>query len=131
MSNKTSQPILVVEDDEILRDILVKSLEKEGWEVVSVISAEKALEVLENIKPKVIILDLILPGIDGFEFLEKIKSNEETKEIPVFVLSNFGQKKDIEKAQTLGVEDYIIKAHINPLDFVEKLKNFLKREERQ
>jgi len=71
------------------------------------------------------LLDLILPGIDGFEVLSKIKGNPDTEKTPVIILSNLGQKEDVERGLKLGAIDYLIKAHFTPGEIIEKIKNVI------
>ena len=103
--------VLVVEDDKFLRELFVRKMFNEGFDVESAIDAEQVFEILANKKPEVILLDLILPGIDGFEILGKIKKDDNLKDIPVMVISNLGQKEDIDKAMALGAVDFLIKAN--------------------
>ena len=73
-------------------------------------------------KPDLVLLDLILPGIDGFEVLSKMKEDPELQGIPVIILSNLGQRDDVQKGIDLGAKDYLIKAHFTPGEIVEKIK---------
>jgi len=119
--------VLVVEDDQFLADLLVKNLYKANFEVALFFDAEDAYkELKKGVFPDVIVLDLILPGMNGFEFLEKIKKEEETKSIPVIILSNLGSEQDIKKGLDLGASLYLVKAHILPDDLVKKIKEVVK-----
>ena len=103
--------ILVVEDDKFLRELFVRKMFNEGFDVDSAIDAEQAFDVLKKKKPEIILLDLILPGVDGFEILGQIKKDDKLKDIPVMVISNLGQKEDIDRAMKLGAVDFLIKAN--------------------
>ncbi len=114
--------ILIVEDDKFLRELIAKKLIKEGYEVEEAIDGEDGVRKAKKIMPDLILLDLILPGIDGFEVLKRIKEDEKTASIPVVILSNLGQKDEIEKGLNLGAVDFLIKAHFTPEEIVEKIK---------
>lgn len=103
--------ILVVEDDKFLRELFVRKMFNEGFDVESAVDAEQAFDVLRTKKPEIILLDLILPGVDGFEILTQIKKDANLKDIPVMVISNLGQKEDIDRAMGLGASDFLIKAN--------------------
>jgi len=118
--------ILIVEDDKFLRELISQKLLKEGYDISEAVDGVKAIEVLKNEKPDLILLDLILPGIDGFEVLTKIKADANISSIPVVVLSNLGQKEDIERGLKLGANDYLIKAHFTPGEIIEKVKGIIK-----
>jgi len=120
------EKILIIEDDKFLRDLLVKKLTEENFSVVTAIDGEEGIKKIQEVNPSLILLDLILPGINGFEVLKKTKENPATKEIPVIVLSNLGQKEDIERAIELGSEDYLVKAHFTLDEIVGKVKKYLK-----
>ena len=117
--------ILIVEDDKFLRELIVKKVTSAGNEVPEAIDGEEGVKKIEEEKPDLILLDLILPGIDGFEVLAQIKKKPELSQIPVIILSNLGQKEDIEKGLNLGATDYLIKAHFTPNEIIEKLKKIL------
>ena len=121
-----SKKILVVEDDKFLRELMTHKLDLIGYDVSSAVDGEKGVIAAGEVKPDLILLDLILPGIDGFEVLQKIKANPEISSIPVVVLSNLGQKEDIEKGLKLGAIDYMIKAHFTPNEIAQKAKSILK-----
>lgn len=117
--------VLVVEDDEFLRKVMSEKLLKEGFEVEATIDAASALESLKKIIPQVILLDLILPGMDGFELLTRLKKDPAYASIPVIVLSNLGQKEDKERAISLGAVDYLIKADFTPAEIIQRVRSVL------
>jgi two-component system alkaline phosphatase synthesis response regulator PhoP len=120
------QKILIVEDDKFLRELISQKLLQEGYDISEAVDGEKGAEAVKKEKPDLVLLDLILPGIDGFEVLARIKADSLTSEIPVIILSNLGQKDDIEKGLKNGAADYLIKAHFTPAEIVEKVKGVLK-----
>lgn len=118
--------VLLVEDDPFLMDIYNTKLEKEGFEVKIAENGEKALKILGKEKLDLLILDIVLPKIDGWEILEKIKKDRELKNLPVIVLSNLGQKAEVEKGLRSGAVKYLIKAHFTPAEVVNEIKKILK-----
>jgi len=118
--------ILIVEDDTILRDLISQKLKKANYDIVEAVDGEEGLKKAKENKPDIILLDLILPGIDGFGVLEQIKKDPEIDKIPVVILSNLGQKEEIEKGMSLGATDFLIKAHFTLSEIVEKIKIILK-----
>jgi len=119
------EKILVIEDDKFLRDLLYKKLAEENFSVATALDGEEGLKKIQEENPNLVLLDLILPGINGFEVLKKAKENPATKDIPVIVLSNLGQKEDVERAMKLGAQDYLIKAHFTLEEIVEKIRKHL------
>lgn len=117
--------ILIIEDDEFLRSLTAKRLEKEGYQVVVAIDGESANGIANDNKPDLILLDLLLPGLDGFEVLKKARADAVTKSTPIIVFSNLGQREDIEKAKGLGADDFLIKANFTLDDVVEKINTTL------
>lgn len=117
--------ILLVEDDNFLRDLISQKLKRESFNVIEAIDGEDGVKKTGEHKPHLILLDLILPGMDGFEVLRDIHGNENFKKIPVIILSNLGQKDDIEKGMRFGAVDYLVKAHNTPGEIVDKVKEIL------
>jgi len=118
--------ILIIEDDKYLRELMVRKLSSEkGLDISNAVDGESGLKTFEKEKPDLVLLDLILPGIDGFEVLTKMKENIELAAIPVIILSNLGQKSDVEKGMKLGASDYMVKAHFTPNEIVDKVKQVL------
>jgi DNA-binding response OmpR family regulator len=118
--------ILIVEDDRFLRELIARKLKNEGYEVLEAVDGEEGLKKIKEEKPDLILLDLILPGIDGFEVLAKTKEDPNVAQIPVIILSNLGQREEIERGLKLGAIDYLIKAHFTPGEIIEKIKNILR-----
>jgi len=118
--------ILIVEDDKFLRELIVKKLQKEGYEISEAVDGEEGIKKVKEEKPDLVLLDLILPGIDGFEVLSRTKEDPALSQIPVIILSNLGQKEDVERGLGLGAIDYLIKAHFTPGEIIEKIRAILK-----
>ncbi len=125
MQNK--QTILMIEDDVFLAEIFKKRLEKVGYQVVLADNGEKGLSLAKKDKPDLILLDMILPKMNGFEVLKKLKRNKKYENIPVVVLTNLSSKQDIKKAFELGATEYLIKFHVTPKEIIEKIKELLKK----
>ncbi len=104
---------LVVEDDKFLRDLFVRKLISVGLKVENAIDAKGTFEVLAKWKPDIILLDLILPDIDGFHILARLKKDKRLLSVPVVILSNLGQQEDIDRAMGLGAEGFMVKASFN------------------
>lgn len=121
-----NKKILLVEDDKFLRELITKKLKSEKYEVVETVDGESGLAKIKEIKPDLILLDLILPGIDGFEVLSRLKDNAAIRSIPVIVLSNLSQQEEIDKALNLGAADFLIKAHFIPGEIIEKIRKILR-----
>ena len=118
--------ILIIEDDEFLRQLISKKMSSEGFSVTSAIDGSDGLEKVKNTMPDLVLLDLLLPTIDGFDVLSAIKADKATASIPVIILSNLGQQEEISKGMNLGAVDFLVKAQLTPEEIVEKVKNLLK-----
>lgn len=117
--------ILLIEDDKFLRELMNKKLVTMGYDVVAAADGESGLTTIKEAKPDVVLLDLILPGINGFEVLERAKKDPDTMNVPVIILSNLGQSEDIEKGLKLGAKDFLVKAHFTPQEIINKLKTIV------
>ena len=122
-----ARTILIIEDDKFLRELVIQKLIKEGYETSEAVDGEEGIKKIKEEKPDLILLDLILPGIDGFEVLSKMREDPALAQIPVIILSNLGQKDDVEKGLKMGAVDYLIKAHFTPGEIIEKIKSFWSR----
>ena len=116
--------ILLVEDDPFLRNICARKLVKENFEVREAMDGEQALRMIQKAIPDIILLDLILPSIDGFEVLTKIRAdkNKALAETPVIILSNLGQDEEIQRGLSLGANSFMVKANSTTGEIVEKVK---------
>ena len=118
--------VLVVEDDTFLRDLVSQKLQHEQVVLLQAGSGEEALEILKRAqKPEIILLDLVLPGISGFDTLAKIKADESLKDIPVIILSNLGQEKDLAEAKRLGSAGFMVKVNFSPSEIVTEIRRIL------
>ncbi len=123
---KKNRKILIIEDDVFLSELMSKKLINEGYKIIKAVDGEEGLIKANKENPDLILLDLILPGIDGFKVLAQLKEDTKTSSIPVIILSNLGQREDVEKGFELGAEDYLIKAHFTPDEIVERIREPLK-----
>lgn len=118
--------ILVIEDDRFLRKVYLTKLAQENFDAVSAIDGEEGLNKWKTEKPDLVLLDLILPKMNGFQVLEEAKNDPSIKDIPVIILSNLGQDSDIERGRKIGAIDYLVKANMSINDVVEKIGNYIK-----
>ena len=124
----TRQSVLVVEDEEDIMEVIRFNLEKEGYEVNQALSGEKALQVIENNLPSLVLLDLMLPGINGLDLCRIFKQNDRTKAIPVIMLTAKSEDADIVAGLEMGAEDYITKP-FSPRVLVARVRTILRRRE--
>ncbi len=117
--------VLVVEDDPFYSKIYKTKLAKEKIDSQVVSNGDEALEAVKKLRPGLILLDLIMPGKDGFETLSELKADSVMKDIPVIVLSNLSQEEDIKRVMDLGAVEYLIKANVPIQEVVEKVKKQL------
>jgi DNA-binding response OmpR family regulator len=126
--NDTS--IVLVEDDSFISGMYQTKLTSLGFRVEVIDNGEAAAErFTKDPLPNLILLDVVLPKRDGFEILEALKADKRTSRIPVILLTNLGQKPDVERGIKLGADDYIIKAHYTPTEVVEKITKVLKEKQ--
>ena len=124
MENKKKK-IIIIEDDKFLLKAYEIKFKQSDFDVILATDGISGFELVEKEKPSLIILDLMLPGMNGFEFLKKIKSDEKLKNIPVIVVSNLGQKNDCEKAIKLGAKEFLIKTNYSLEEIIKKIKGYL------
>lgn len=117
--------VLWVEDDSFLGDILAAKLTFEKCSLLYAKDGETALKLLETNTPDIVLLDLVLPGISGFDVLEQIKKNDKTKDVPVIILSNLAQESDLERVRKLGASKHFVKASIDPASVVKEIASIL------
>src|SRR5581483_9047652 len=117
--------VLIIEDQEGFRDIYEDVLVNEGYEVLTAEDGLKGWELSKSMKPTLVLLDLGLPKMDGFEVLQKMRSDEATKSIPVIIFSVMGEHKDIQKAMSMGANDYTVKGFYTPRQILSKIKGLI------
>lgn len=119
--------ILIVEDDKFLSELISTKLNKEGFEVSIALDGETGLDKAIKEIPDIVLLDILLPGISGFEVLEGIKKHADAavKAIPVLILSNFGQESKVQQGLSLGAVDYLVKANFTTSEIVAKIRSII------
>jgi DNA-binding response OmpR family regulator len=119
--------VLIVEDDSFLANIYKTKFDMEGFKVSVSENGEAGWNDVKKKKPDIVLLDILLPKMDGFAVLEKLKTDADVKNIPIILLTNLGQKDDVQKGLDMGASDYLIKAHFKPSEVVEKVRSVLKK----
>ncbi|TSC75246.1 MAG: response regulator receiver modulated serine phosphatase [Parcubacteria group bacterium Gr01-1014_33] len=110
-----------------LRQLLVEKFTKEGYEVREASDGREALQYIAENPPHIVILDLLMPEVDGFQVLEKLRADARTKNLPVVVLSNLGEQEHVNRVKALGADDYLIKAHLFLDEIVARISDVLKK----
>lgn len=123
---KDKVKILLVEDDEMLISMYKTKLESVGYEMVIAKNGVDGIKLAKEEKPNLIMLDVILPQLDGFSVLEALKKDKAAKSIPIVMLTNLGTEEDKRKGKELGAKDYLVKANLTPTQFSDKVKEYLK-----
>lgn len=124
-ANSTKAKILLAEDDKFISMAYQAGLESAEFEVLLASDGDEALNVIKKENVNLVLLDLMMPKKNGFEFLEEINKDESLKKIPVIVLSNLGQESDIKRCKELGAVDYLIKANFSMQEVVDRVKTHL------
>ena len=114
--------ILIIEDDDFLRGLTVAKLEKEGFRVEVAVDGEEGLEKIQTLSPNMILLDLMLPILSGFEIMEKLREAGTLEQQRIVIFSNLGSEEDIRRGKEFGVEDYLVKSSFTLDELVEKIK---------
>ncbi|MDP3963919.1 MAG: response regulator [bacterium] len=117
--------ILLVEDDPFISEMYTTKFERAGYDIEVGMTGKEGLMKAREWMPDILLLDILIPEMDGFEVLSQIKKDPATSKIPVVMLTNLGQKEDIEKGTALGAAAYVIKAHFTPQEVVDKVKSIL------
>jgi len=121
-----AKKILFIEDEMRLQEVLGAKLKAEGYEILAAMDGKSGLEIAEKEKPDLILLDLILPKMDGFHVLEAIKAKPSISVIPIIVLSNLESGKDIERCLSLGVRSYLAKTNYSLEEIAQKVSEVFK-----
>jgi CheY-like chemotaxis protein len=114
--------VLIVEDEEIILDLLQKKITKEGYKTAVARDGEEGLKVMKEFQPDLILLDIIMPKMDGFGVMTEMQKDPFLKKIPIIIISNSGQEVEIERAQKLGAKDFLIKTEFDPQEVIDKIE---------
>jgi DNA-binding response OmpR family regulator len=117
--------VLIVEDDNMISAMYRTKLEQDGFVVAVADNGATGVELAKSEKPDIIMMDVILPQLDGFSALEAIKNDPKTKKIKVIMLTNLGTNEDKQKGEKLGAADYLVKANLTPAQVSEAIKKYL------
>jgi DNA-binding response OmpR family regulator len=113
--------VLLAEDDRFLRRAAEARLRRHGLEVLTAVDGEEALRIARAERLDLVLLDVVMPKLEGFEVLKLLKADEATASIPVIVLSNLGQERDVAQAKALGAVAFLVKAHLSLHDLVDRV----------
>lgn len=122
-----AKKILLVEDEKIMINLLEKKLTQEGYDVRVAVNGEEGLKAMREEKPDIVLLDIIMPKMGGFEVMEEMGKDPVLKEIPIVIISNSGQPVELDKAKELGAKDWLIKTEFDPQEVVEKVEKQIGR----
>ncbi len=118
--------VLIAEDDALLSDMYAAKFEAEGFVVVRAGNGEEALTLARDKKPHAILLDVMMPKLDGFNALQQLRAEKAFAKTPIIMLTNLAQEEDIKKGKALGANDYFVKANQTPMEIVDKVRALLK-----
>ena len=116
-----AKKILIIEDEEIMINLLQKKLATEGYEVLVTRDGEEGIRAIQEVRPDLILLDIIMPKMGGFEVMEEMNKNKKLEKIPVIVISNSGQPVELDRAQKLGAKDWLVKTEFDPQEVIDKV----------
>lgn len=119
------EAVLLVEDDRFVSDIYKRKLSGDGYAVTHVENGRDALQCMERAIPDIVLLDVMMPVLNGMETLDAMKKDPRFANVPVIMLTNLGEREYVEKAEAFGVRDYIIKAHYTPSEVIKKIRDVL------
>lgn len=121
----SQKKVLLIEDEDMLSEMYKVKFEKEGFEFLRATEGASGIELVKKEKPDIILLDVIMPKMDGFAVLESLKKDPATKRAKVILLTNLGQDEDVRKGKDMGADDYLVKANFTPTQVVEKVRGLL------
>src|ERR1035438_8590551 len=132
LSQKTEKgTILILEDQRGFRRIYRDVLEQDGYNVIEGADGEEGWEMILNQKPSLVLLDLGLPLLDGFQVLEKMRRSDQTKDIPVIIFSVLGEPRDVKKALEMGANDYTVKGFYTPRQVLSKIRDLMNNRQKK
>jgi DNA-binding response OmpR family regulator len=125
MDEKKKHKLLIIDDDPFILEMYVLKFKEEGFIVETAKEGKEGLRKIREMKPDLVFLDVVMPMLDGLEMLRELRKNKETQNMKIVLLTNLGQKDDVERGMKLGADDYIIKAHFTPSEVVAKARSIL------
>lgn len=124
-----NKKIIIAEDEPILIEMYKLYFERAGYEVLKANNGRECIDFVKKEKPDIILLDILMPRVDGWEVLKQLKTDPETKQIPILVFSNLGQTQEIQKGLDLGADDYVVKSNMTPKELLEKVEGMIRKKE--
>lgn len=121
------EKILLIEDEELIIRLLSKKLAAIGYDVSLAMNGEEGLEKIKQVVPDLILLDIVMPRMGGFEVMAEMKKDEKIANIPVIIISNSGQPLELEKAKELGAADWLVKTEFDPKEVAEKIQKYINK----
>lgn len=122
---KGGKKVLLIEDEEMLSEMYKTKFEGEGFEFFRAYDGENGVELAKREKPDIILLDIIMPKVDGFTVLKELKKTPETAGAKIVLLTNLGQEEDVKKGKLMGADDYLVKANFTPAQVIDKVRQVL------
>lgn len=123
----TKKPtVALIEDDPLIAEMYMTKFTKEGYDIQHAADGAAGLALVKQHTPDIILLDIIMPKMDGFQVLQELRKDSNFKKTPVIMLTNLGQEEDVQKGRALGATDYFIKTNFTPAAIVDKVKGILK-----
>ncbi len=124
-TDSSQKIIVIVEDDDNLANVYTMRLEAEGFNAVRVANGEDALQTILEVKPDLVLLDVMMPKVSGFDVLDIIRNTPEAADVKIIMLTALNQDADRERAESLGVDDYLVKSQVVIADIVDRIKKQL------
>lgn len=124
-----NKKIIIAEDEPILIEMYKLYFERAGYEVLKADNGRECIDFVKKEKPDIILLDILMPKLDGWEVLKQLKTDPETKQIPILVFSNLGQTQEVQKGLDLGADDYVVKSNVTPKELLEKVEGMIRKKE--
>lgn len=122
MLQAKAKKILLIEDEELILNLLQRKLEKEGYKVLVARNGEEGMEKMRKTPPDIILLDIVMPKMGGFEVMEEVRKDKYLRLIPIIIISNSGQPVELDRAKRLGAKDWLIKTEFDPKEVIVKIK---------
>lgn len=126
ISQKAMKKILLIEDEELIIKLLSKKLDAAGYDVALAMNGQEGIEKMRENMPDLVLLDIVMPRMGGFEVMAEMKKDEKLAKIPVIIISNSGQPLELERAKELGAADWLVKTEFDPKEVAEKIQKYIR-----